>query len=69
MRWIRGVEIGTAANLVEVLGVEGATELNESAFSSEGLSLVLQRTADGKSKATVTPNGTPPTFFLRVKVK
>lgn len=23
----------------------------------------------GKAKATVTPDGTPPAFFLRVKVK
>ena len=44
-------------------------ELNESAFSSEGLSFALQRTADGKVKATVTPEGAPPSFFLRVKVK
>ena len=31
-------EIGTAANLAEVFGVEGAIELSESAFSTEGLS-------------------------------
>ena len=51
------------------MGVEGAIELNESAFSSEGLSVTLERTADGKAKATVTPDGAPPAFFLRVKVK
>ena len=66
---IADVEIGTAAQLAEVFGVEGATELNESEFSSEGLSLTLQRTTDGKAKATVTPAGSPPMFFLRVKVK
>ena len=66
---IAGVEIGTAANLAEVVGIEGATELNEAAFSPNGLSVTLQRTADGKAKATVVPDGTPPTFFLRVKVK
>ena len=55
--------------LTVVLGVEGATELNESAFSSEGLSVTLERTADGKAKATIAPDGTPPTFFMRVKVK
>ena len=49
--------------------MEGATELNESAFSSEGLLFTLQRTADGKVKATVTPIGSPTSFFLRVKVK
>ena len=51
------------------MGVEGAAELNESVFSSEGLSVTLERTTDGKAKATVTPVGAPPTFFLRVKVK
>ena len=66
---IADVEIGTSARLAEVLGVEGATELNESAFSSDGLSFNLQRSADGKEKATVMPDGAPPAFFLRVKVK
>ena len=66
---IADVEIGTSARLAEVLGVEGATEINESTFSSDGLSVSLQRTTDGKAKATVVPDGAPPTFFLRVKVK
>ena len=66
---IAGAEIGTAANLAEVFGVEGAAELDESAFSSKGLSVTLQRTTDGKAKATVVPDGAPPAFFLRVKVK
>ena len=34
-----------------------------------GLTFSLQRTADGKIMATVTPAGSPPSFFLRVKVK
>ena len=58
-----------AANLAEVFGVEGATELNEAAFFSEGLTVNLQRTTDGKAKATVTPVGSPSSFFMRVKVK
>ena len=62
-------EIGEGARLVEVLGVEGATELKESAFSSEGLAVTLERTADGKAKATVAPDGAPPSFFLRVGVR
>ena len=66
---IEGAEIGPAAQLSEVLGVEGAATLNESAFSSEGLMFSLERTADGKVKATVTQNGAPPSYFLRVKVK
>jgi len=53
----------------EVLSVEGATELSESAFSSEGLAFILQRTGDGKIKATVTPAGSPSSFFMRVKEK
>ena len=47
----------------------GAAELKESAFSSEGLAVSLGRTTDGKAKATVTPDGAPPSFFLRVRVK
>ena len=66
---IASAEIGAAARLAETLGVEGAPVLDESAFTSEGLFVTLERTADGKVKATVVPEGTPPTFFLRVKVK
>ncbi len=66
---IGGAEIGTGARLTEALGVEGATNLTESAFSTEGFSAALERTADGKVKATVTPDGSPPSFFLRVMVK
>lgn len=69
---IADAEIGegaTPTRLAEALSVEGATELNESAFSSEGLSATLERTADGKVKATVMPDGAPPSFFLRVSVK
>ena len=46
-----------------------AAELSESAFTSEGLPVTLNRTADGKAKATVVLDGTSPAFFLRVKVK
>ena len=66
---IAGAEIGMAARLAEVLSVEGATELDESAFSTDGLSFTLQRTADGKVKSVVTPVGSPPSFFLRMSVK
>ena len=66
---IAGTEIGTAARLEEALGIEGATELNESAFSPEGLNVTLERTADGKVKAVVTPQGSPAAFFVRVKVR
>ena len=69
---IADVEIGegaTSARLAEALGVEGVAELNESAFSSDGLTVSISRTADGKVKAAVAPNGSPAAFFLRVKVK
>ena len=66
---IADAEIGEGARLAEALGVEGAAELNESEFSSEGLIVTLERTADGKAKATVTPDGAPSAFFLRVRVE
>ena len=66
---IAGAEIGEAARLAEVLGIEGAAELKESAFSSEGLTVSLDRTDDGNAKATVAPYGAPSSFFLRVRIK
>ena len=66
---IAGAEIGEGARLAETLGIEGAVELNESKFSSDGLIVTLERTATGKVKATVTPQGSPAAFFVRVKVK
>lgn len=66
---IAGTKIGTSARLADALGVEGATVLDESAFSSDGLTVTLERTAEGKIKATVTPAALPSAFFLRVKVK
>jgi hypothetical protein len=66
---IGGAEIGTSARLADALDIEGATELNEAAFSAEGLTFSLERTFDGKVKATVTPEGAPSSFFLRVKVR
>ena len=66
---IAGAEIGEGARLAEVLGIEGAAELDESTFSSEGMTVSLERTADGKVKVTVVPEGSPASFFLRVKVK
>ena len=66
---IADAEIGEGAWLAEALGIEGATQLNESEFSSDGLAVSFSRTADGKAKATVTSDGAPPLFFLRVRVK
>jgi len=53
--------------LAEVVNDE--EELNESVFSSEELTVTLERTTDGKAKATVAPYGAPPAFFMRVRVK
>ena len=50
----------TKSRSAEALGVEGAAELNGSEFSFEGLSLALERIADVKAKAIITPNGAPP---------
>ena len=66
---IDGVEIGEGARLAEALGVVGSVALDGSPFTSDGLTASLERTADGKAKATVTPDETPPTFFLRIRVK
>jgi hypothetical protein len=33
------------------------------------LTVSFARTADGKAKATVVPDGAPPAFFLRVRVR
>ena len=66
---IGGVEIGTGARLAEALGVVGSAALDGSPFTSDWLTVSLERTADGKAKATVTPDGMPSSFFLRVKVK
>ena len=49
--------------------VESAMVLKKAAFSSKGITVTLGRTIDGKVKATVVPVGSPPAFFLRVKVK
>lgn len=66
---IGGAAIGEGARLAEALGVEGAAELKESAFSSDRLTVTLGRTAGGKAKASVAPEGSPSAFFLRMKVK
>ena len=66
---IAGAEIGEGALLAEVLGIEGATELDESAFSFDGMTVSLERTADGKVKAIVVPEGSPAAFFLRVRIE
>lgn len=53
----------------EASDIEGVAERNEPAFSSEGLVVSLEHTTDGKVKATVTPEGSPVSFFLHMRVK
>ena len=61
--------VGEGARLAEALGIEGAAELKESAFSSDGQTVSISRTTDGKAKATVVPDGKTAAFFLRVRMK
>ncbi|MBQ6136158.1 MAG: hypothetical protein IJI73_02185 [Kiritimatiellae bacterium] len=63
------VEFGENARISDAFVVEGTAELNESAFSFEGFTLTFTRTGDGKVKATITLDGAPAVFFLRVKMK
>ena len=72
MRWRKNhphSEGRSLAHVAEALGIEGAAELDVSAFSSDGLTVSLVRTANGKAKASVTPQGQSASLFLRVKVK
>ena len=59
----------TAAVPAAECAADCAAELNESGFSSDGLTVSFTRTADGKAKATIAPDGVPPSFFLSVRVK
>ena len=77
---ITGVEIGNAAKteyLKTVFGIEGASRLNDNAFSPDNLTLEAVKPEDGKVKITVklpppkTGEGTDgaAAFFMRAKVK
>ena len=77
---ITGVEIGNAAKteyLKTVFGIEGASRLNDNAFSPDNLALEAVKPEDGKVKITVklpppkTGEGTDgaAAFFMRAKVK
>ena len=69
---IDGVEIGEAADmerLKTVFSIEGATELSESAFTLDNMTVEAVVPQGGKVKLTAKPKGTASTFFMRVKVK
>ena len=58
------------ANVRKVLGVEGATTLDESAFSSDNIEITFDVPIDGKARFTATPPANVGnSFFMRVKVK
>ena len=70
---LKDVNIGSAAleaRLKTVFGVEGATTLDESAFSSDNVGLSLEPTGDGRVRATVIPpEGAGNAYFMRMKIK
>ena len=69
---IDGVEIGVAADmerLKTVFCVEGATELSESAFTPDNMTIETVTPRDGKVKLTAKPKSAGDTFFMRVQVK
>ena len=75
---ITDIEVGDAAKaerLKTVFGIEGATQLNDAAFSADNLTLEAVMPEDGKVKLTVKPaapkTGEEPAdsaFFMRAKV-
>ena len=75
---ITDIEVGDAAKaerLKTVFGIEGATRLNDAAFSADNLTLEAVMPEDGKVKLTVKPaapkTGEEPAdsaFFMRAKV-
>ena len=57
-------------NIKKALGVEGATRLNESEFSSDNIEVTFDTPVDGKARFTAKPPANVGnSFFMRVKVK
>ena len=72
---IDGVVVGDAAEsdrLVKVFGIEGASSLDERAFSSENVTLIAGEPVDGKVRLTAVPaesaKGDGKSFFMRVRL-
>jgi hypothetical protein len=72
---IKDVNISSAADkarLATVLGIEGATSLDDSAFSSENVDFYIGTPKDGKATFTAKPKedakGASDAFFMRVRV-
>ena len=71
---VDGGEIGDEAELEEAFAIEGATTLEESAFTESGLTSTMALDGEGGANVIVTPpkdsSGNPPSqFFMRLKVK
>jgi uncharacterized repeat protein (TIGR02543 family) len=66
---VNGISIGSnasAANLAKVLGVEGASSLENGVFSSDNISFTFGTPHNGKATIVATPNDeTATSFFLR----
>ena len=67
-----GVSVGanaTAANLAEAFVVEGATTLDDAAFSSSSVTATFAPTGDGTVSIAIKPtDATAQTFFIRVRL-
>ena len=66
---IEDTVVGEEAEIDEAFEIEGSETLDDSSFSTDGLQFSLDRTADGRVKATVTPPSGKTTYFIRVKIK
>ncbi len=70
---VKDVEVGSAAakeNLKKVFGLQGATTLEESAFSGDSVDVEFGTPEGGKVKFTATPaDPGAKTFFMRMTVK
>ncbi|MBP5320443.1 MAG: InlB B-repeat-containing protein, partial [Kiritimatiellae bacterium] len=68
---VAGVVIGAnaaGANLARVFSVEGASTLEEAAFSPDAVDATLGVTADGKLSVNIVPRAADKTLFIRVRM-
>lgn len=72
---LKDIEIGSEEDkdrLVKVLGLEGASELDTTNFSSDNVTVTADTPKDGKVKLTAQPKasakGDGKAFFMRVRV-
>ena len=75
---VKDVDIGSGSiaeetlkeNLNKIFGVEGSKTLDKTAFSADGVELIIEKPIDGKARFTVSPPADAGnSFFMRVKVK